>query len=63
MKPPALPGVIESVMQAVIESGATRVIDLGCGEGRLLRELLKHKEVQEIAGMDVSHRSLEIASE
>ena len=50
-------------MQAVTESGATRVIDLGCGEGKLLKELLKQKEIQEIAGMDVSHRSLEIASE
>jgi 3' terminal RNA ribose 2'-O-methyltransferase Hen1 len=54
---------LEAVMQAVTESGATRVIDLGCGEGKLLKELLKQKEVQEIAGMDVSHRSLEIASE
>lgn len=54
---------LEAVLQAVTESAATRVIDLGCGEGRLLRELLKQKQVQEIAGMDVSHRSLEIASE
>ena len=54
---------LEAVMQAVTESGATRVIDLGCGEGKLLKELLKQKEIQEIAGMDVSHRSLEIASE
>ena len=28
-----------------------------------MRELLKDKQFQEIAGMDVSHRSLEIASE
>ena len=54
---------LESVIQAVTESGAARVIDLGCGEGKLLKELLKQKEIQEIAGMDVSHRSLEIASE
>ena len=54
---------LESVLQAITESGASRVIDLGCGEGRLLRELLKQKQFQEIAGMDVSHRSLEIASE
>src|SRR5580704_5616159 len=54
---------VEAVLQAVTESGATRVIDLGCGEGKLLKELLKQKEIQEIAGMDVSHRSLEIASE
>jgi 3' terminal RNA ribose 2'-O-methyltransferase Hen1 len=54
---------LEAVMQAVSESGATRVVDLGCGEGKLLKELLKQREIQEIAGMDVSHRSLEIASE
>lgn len=54
---------LEAVMQAVTESGATRVIDLGSGEGKLLKELLKQKEIQEITGMDVSHRSLEIASE
>jgi len=54
---------VEAVLQAVTHSGATRVIDLGCGEGRLLRELLKQKQIQEMAGMDVSHRSLEIASE
>ncbi len=54
---------IESVTHAVTASGASRVIDLGCGEGRLLRELLKQKQFTEIAGMDVSHRSLEVASE
>ena len=54
---------LEAVTQAVTASGASHVIDLGCGEGRLLRELLKHKQFQEIAGMDVSHRSLEVASE
>lgn len=54
---------LEAVTQAVTASGASQVIDLGCGEGRLLRELLKHKQFQEIAGMDVSHRSLEVASE
>ncbi len=54
---------LEAVTQAVTASGASHVIDLGCGEGRLLRELLKHKQFQEIAGMDVSRRSLEVASE
>jgi len=37
-------------------------VDLGCGEGRLLRELLKEKQFDEIVGMDVSIRSLEIAT-
>ena len=54
---------LDAVTKAVTASGASHVIDLGCGEGRLLRELLKHKQFQEIAGMDVSHRSLEVASE
>jgi len=44
-------------------SGARRILDLGCGEGRLLQSLLKEKQFEEIVGMDVSHRSLEIAAE
>jgi 3' terminal RNA ribose 2'-O-methyltransferase Hen1 len=38
------------------------VIDLGCGEGRLLKALLEDKSFHEIVGMDVSHRALEIAA-
>ncbi len=53
---------IGAVMAALRGSGAKRVLDLGCGEGRLLRELLKDKDFAEIVGMDVSHRALEIAS-
>lgn len=52
-----------AVMAAVRSSGAKRVLDLGCGEGRLLRELLKDKAFTEIVGMDVSHRALEFASQ
>jgi 3' terminal RNA ribose 2'-O-methyltransferase Hen1 len=50
-----------SVLAALKASGAARVLDLGCGEGRLLQALLKEKQFSEIVGMDVSHRSLEIA--
>src|SRR6266480_4927791 len=52
-----------AVMAALRSSGAKRVLDLGCGEGRLLRELLKDKSFSEIVGMDVSHRALELASQ
>ena len=43
------------------EIGARRVLDLGCGEGRLIRELLPDGQFAEIVGMDVSVRALERA--
>lgn len=52
-----------AVLAALKGTGATRVLDLGCGEGRLLQALIKEKQFKEIVGMDVSHRALEIASD
>jgi 3' terminal RNA ribose 2'-O-methyltransferase Hen1 len=52
-----------TVMAVLRSSEAKRVLDLGCGEGRLLRELLKDKAFTEIVGMDVSQRALEFASQ
>lgn len=42
-------------------SGARSVIDLGCGEGRLLSRLVRAKQLTKIVGVDVSPRALEIA--
>lgn len=53
---------LEGVATALRESGARRVLDLGCGEGRLLRELMREPQFTEIVGMDVSHRALERAA-
>jgi 3' terminal RNA ribose 2'-O-methyltransferase Hen1 len=50
-----------AVIAALRASGAKRVLDLGCGAGSLIRELLKDKQFSEILGMDVSIRSLEAA--
>jgi 3' terminal RNA ribose 2'-O-methyltransferase Hen1 len=50
-----------AVVAALRASGAKRVLDLGCGAGTLLRELLKDKQFEEIVGMDVSIRTLEAA--
>ena len=44
------------------ELGAKQVLDLGCGEGKLLRRLLADRSFERITGMDVSHRSLGVAS-
>ncbi len=52
-----------AVMASIRASGARRVLDLGCGEGKLLRELLKDRQFEEVVGMDVSIRTLETARE
>jgi 3' terminal RNA ribose 2'-O-methyltransferase Hen1 len=53
-------GAVVAVLRSV---GARRVLDLGCGEGKLLRALLDEKSIHEIVGMDVSYRSLEVAAQ
>jgi len=52
---------IGAVLAALRSAGAHRVVDLGCGEGRLLRELMRDRAFEEIVGLDVSVRSLERA--
>jgi len=52
---------INSVITALAHCGARRVLDLGCGEGKLLRAMLEEKSFTEIVGVDVSYRALEIA--
>lgn len=41
---------------------ASSVIDLGCGEGRLIKLLLENKQLLRITGMDVSSYSLDVAA-
>jgi 3' terminal RNA ribose 2'-O-methyltransferase Hen1 len=50
-----------AVLAAIRASGAHSVLDLGCGEGKLLRELLHDRQFERIVGLDVSIRSLEMA--
>jgi 3' terminal RNA ribose 2'-O-methyltransferase Hen1 len=52
---------LEAVFRMIRESGAESVIDLGCGEGNLLRLLTKEKTFTRIAGVDVSRLALEHA--
>ncbi|WP_232433618.1 3' terminal RNA ribose 2'-O-methyltransferase Hen1 [Rhodococcus sp. AW25M09] len=49
---------VRDVLTALIVAGAKSVIDLGCGEGRLLRELLVNSTFDRILGADVSDRAL-----
>ncbi|NJM07114.1 3' terminal RNA ribose 2'-O-methyltransferase Hen1 [Candidatus Gracilibacteria bacterium] len=52
-----------ATLAALKRSGAQRVLDLGCGEGRLLELLLGELQFTTILGMDVAYRSLERAQE
>lgn len=52
----------DAVIDAIRQSGAKSVLDLGCGEGKLVKQLLEERQIDRIVGMDVSIRSLEIAS-
>ena len=54
---------LQRVTEVLKQCGAKRVLDLGCGEGKLLRRLLAEKQFEEIVGMDVSHRALKIAQD
>lgn len=53
---------LDAVLTTVTACSARSVVDLGCGEGTLLRRLLKDTSVERILGIDVSHRALERAA-
>ncbi|MDE0318611.1 MAG: 3' terminal RNA ribose 2'-O-methyltransferase Hen1 [Acidimicrobiaceae bacterium] len=52
---------LEAVAGAVRALGGGRVVDLGCGEGRLLERLVAEPAVTEVLGIDVSVAALQRA--
>lgn len=54
---------MNAVIAALKQSNAKRVIDLGCGQGNLVKSLLQDSFFEKITGVDVSYRALEIAQE
>ena len=54
---------LEAVVAVLKQYGVKRLLDLGCGEGQLLKVLLQDWSFEEIVGMDVSYRALEITQE
>ncbi|MBT2508629.1 3' terminal RNA ribose 2'-O-methyltransferase Hen1 [Streptomyces sp. ISL-98] len=52
----------DAILQALEAAGASRVLDLGCGQGQLVQALLKDVKFSEIVGVDVSMRALTVAS-
>ena len=54
---------MEAVRDAVLKSGASTVIDLGCGECRLTSLLLNEQQIKAVTACDVSVRELEKAAQ
>ena len=57
------PALLQAALGSAPPHRSLSVLDLGCGEGRLLRALLKDPAFVEIVGIDVSCRALEVARE
>ena len=54
---------LQAVLDAAKSSGARSVIDMGCGEGNLLRLLIREKQFQQVSATDVSFTALERAQD
>ncbi|WP_405768821.1 3' terminal RNA ribose 2'-O-methyltransferase Hen1 [Actinacidiphila glaucinigra] len=48
----------EAILAELRDAGASRVLDLGCGQGQLVGALLKDVRFTEVLGVDVSSRAL-----
>lgn len=55
---------MEAALEAVrsLQPPAARALDLGCGEGRLLKLLRSERQLTEIVGVDVAARTLDYAA-
>lgn len=53
---------LDTVVGVLKEHGVESVLDLGCGEGKLLTRLVKQRGFSRLVGVDASVRSLETAS-
>ncbi len=54
---------LDAVTAALISASASRVLDLGCGEGRLIQTLLKQPTITHVTGADVATRVLDRAAD
>lgn len=52
---------LSAVTNALLESGARTVLDLGCGSGALLQRLVREEQFTKIVGVDTSPRALRLA--
>lgn len=53
---------LDSVRDTILAAGARTVLDLGCGEGKLIRRLIRERGIERVLGVDPSVRVLETAA-
>jgi len=53
---------LERVLNELKASGGKKVLDLGCGSGRLMALLVRDRQFERILGVDASSRDLDIAA-
>jgi 3' terminal RNA ribose 2'-O-methyltransferase Hen1 len=53
---------VAAVLRALQAAGARRVLDLGCGDGRLLAALLRDPQFEEVVGVDAAAAALDRAA-
>jgi SAM-dependent methyltransferase len=62
-RPPALAVLRRrAIMDLLRAAGARSVADLGCGDGKLVADLLADPRFTDVVAVDVSHRALELAA-
>lgn len=52
---------LDTVVRHLLDSGATRVLDLGCGPGELLQRLARESQFSCIVGIDIDEAALDEA--
>ncbi len=53
---------MEAVVQALRDASVRTTVDLGCGDAKLVRKLLREPWIERVVGVDVSWRALEFAA-
>jgi len=49
---------IKAVITALINSGSRSVVDIGCGDGTLIKEMMIYEQFESIIGLDLSNKLL-----
>lgn len=49
---------LDMVVRQLLKTGATRVLDLGCGTGELLQRLVRESQFIQIVGIDIDNQAL-----